>query len=460
MRPRTLLVLFLVVAGLAAFVWFIERDLPSSEDRREQSRKLVVLDPGEVDEVVLDTGGERVHLERVADRDSAVTEWRLVDPPLGRADAEEVLVLLEGIADLEKQRTLEEGSREELGLTQPRARVRLGGESVALTLSLGSRVPASENSIAEVGAGPPFYVVSDSFFSDIARGPDEWRSRDAVPVERDRIRMIDVLLPAPGLSLAREDGDSNFELLAPVEDEADESRVRKLVSGVVDMEIEEFLDAAGAAPELESPAASVRIRVEGSDDPIDLSIAPRDTPDGAAETADSASAVAVRVDGRTFLAKTDLAAQLAVPALAWRSPKWSAHRTFEIEAVEILQPGESMTLARSEGQWLSDGSELPYATADGLLRSIVDATGTPTDTSLGPDAVPELEIKLVTADAEENLRLFRASAGGLAERLDRRALLRLEEDTVEKLLAKLEELRAASVAAAEDDPESMSDDAE
>ena len=33
MRPRTLLILLVLVLGLGAFIWFYERELPSSEER-------------------------------------------------------------------------------------------------------------------------------------------------------------------------------------------------------------------------------------------------------------------------------------------------------------------------------------------------------------------------------------------------------------------------------------------
>jgi hypothetical protein len=40
MKPRTLLVLAVLAAGLGAFIWFVDRDLPSSEERAELGKKL------------------------------------------------------------------------------------------------------------------------------------------------------------------------------------------------------------------------------------------------------------------------------------------------------------------------------------------------------------------------------------------------------------------------------------
>ena len=45
MKPRTVVLLALVVAALGAFIWFVERDLPSSEERAERSRKVLPVEP-------------------------------------------------------------------------------------------------------------------------------------------------------------------------------------------------------------------------------------------------------------------------------------------------------------------------------------------------------------------------------------------------------------------------------
>lgn len=48
MRPKTLALLTLIVAALAAFIYFHERRLPSSEERRERAGRLVTLEANEV----------------------------------------------------------------------------------------------------------------------------------------------------------------------------------------------------------------------------------------------------------------------------------------------------------------------------------------------------------------------------------------------------------------------------
>lgn len=70
MKPRSLIVLALVVAGLAAFIAFYERELPSSDERRERQDQVLDVDAAEVDAVILRRPGEKT--VELRDRKSVV----------------------------------------------------------------------------------------------------------------------------------------------------------------------------------------------------------------------------------------------------------------------------------------------------------------------------------------------------------------------------------------------------
>lgn len=98
MRPKTLLILALVVLVLGAFIWFYERDLPGSEERAEQAKKVLGgLESRDVEAVEIAWEDRRVRLERPtpeeaengdgkdAGEDGAEDafpeeRWRLVEP--------------------------------------------------------------------------------------------------------------------------------------------------------------------------------------------------------------------------------------------------------------------------------------------------------------------------------------------------------------------------------------------
>ena len=163
MRPRTLLVLLAVVLAVGAFIAFYERDLPGSEERGEQEKRVLPgLVAAEVTALTIEQGGEAVALARVtpgdagggdadgggadeADGDGEGAlggEWRLTAPAGlagARADGAAVEGLLGTLAALEKTRTLEDYDPADLGLDAPRARVVLEGpDGGPIRLAVGS----------------------------------------------------------------------------------------------------------------------------------------------------------------------------------------------------------------------------------------------------------------------------------------------------------------------------------
>ena len=448
MRPRTLIVLFALVAGVGALIWFFERELPSTDERAKLSKKLVRLEPDSVRAIVLTAGEQRLRLERAGpvgnagDAGDQSAEWMLTQPRTGRADSREVEDFLRRIRDLKKQRTLQDGSRDQLGLDQPRAEIALEIESGDIILRFGGKIPASSNTIVEVGNGPPFYVVSDSLFEDTAREPNGWRSRDAIPIQESRIEKIEVLNPGTGVVLERS-GES-FRLVEPIEDLADEDRVSTLLSALIELEIEEFVDQPDRV--FEGGAAAVRLTIAGEEEPLLVEI-------------DSSTAAgdltAVRVGGQVFKADTDLASLLELAPADWRSTSWSDRNIFETESFRVVRSGGESRYERRDGEWWRGDVGIQYSLASAFLRALTGARGVPVDSpvglgasaageshEVGAEGEAEIEIDLESSGSKETLRLWADAEGHLAERSGRATLIRLDSDSAEAFFAKLEALEA------------------
>lgn len=440
MRPRSLLVLFALVAGLGGFIWFFERELPSTDERFEQTKMLVRLDTDSVRVILLTAGEQRSRLERTApssdasdagDASGASGEWVLTEPRTGRADADEVRAFLERVQELEKERTLTDVSGGQLGLDSPRAEVKIETESEDIVLRFGSEIPASSNTIVEVGSGPPFHVVADSLFEDIARDPNDWRSRDAIPIERFRIDRIEILNPPSGVTLERtEDG---FRLVEPIEDPADDERVSSLLTALVELEIEEFVDTPSS--DFDTTPSAVRLTIANVAEPVLVEIASSEAAEGL---------VAVRVDGQVFKAETDLASLLEFLPAEWQSTSWSDRDVSEIEAFRIVRSGNESGFERREGKWLRGDVEIEYSNASAFLYAITGAKGVPVGSVPSHSGeTPELEIDLESSGETQVLRLWADGDGYLGERKGRAALIQLAQESAEDLFAKLEALESA-----------------
>ena len=146
MRLRTLALLFLLVAGLLAFIALYEGELPSSDDRLELAKRVLRFEPDEVRGLTLERGDSAVRFARVeaaAGAEDGEASWWLREPFDALADRSAVEELVDQLIRLEKGRTLEAIEPAELGLVDPRGRLALDTTDGPLELLIGSEVPAS-----------------------------------------------------------------------------------------------------------------------------------------------------------------------------------------------------------------------------------------------------------------------------------------------------------------------------
>lgn len=507
MKPRTVVVLALVVAVLGAFIWFVERDLPSSEERAERSRKVLPVEPEEVEAVVVEWGSERVRLERVVaggDQDGGggdgeedgtgggldPDEWRITEPLQARADRSAVDGLLTAVTGLDKERTIEDADPAEVGLAEPRGRVTLVTGDGERTLRVGLDVPASENVLVSLAEEPEVHVTARSFIARLERRPGEWRSKDVFAVARDDVTRVRLRAAADGgertVVLARGEG-GQFHLEEPVSDVAAADAVDRLLSDLVTLRAQRFLDGTGDRP----ADAGAEAQPESAPDPADFGLEPpravveaelRDEGEplrvelGAAVEG-GGQAVYARAGDQLFETVTDLDEAAARPAREWRSRSWTELRSFDVDRIEASGPeGEpTLVLTRDGTDWKRGGETIPYTAGSDLVFAVTDADGELADGVRKDLGEPLVLFELVSREGREvTLTLFpgREAPAGTAPEGDggggegeaggrvhparssaREALLVLPADTVDEILQSLEEVRTAEPAAAEAETE-------
>lgn len=478
MKPRTLAVLAAVVAALGAFVWFYEQKLPSSEERAEQSKRVLGVEADDIQGITIEWDGKRVRLER--DRPSAAAvasepgaaglglpasggdrAWRLVEPLTGPADRAAADRLAETLAMLEKERTLEDADRGDLGLEVPRAKVTLAisgadgsaqaGERV---LEIGAAIPASSTMVVAIPGGTDAYVVGSGLFTEIAKAPGDWRSRELFTGERDRIARMTLATPTAQVMLAKR-GDS-FWLESPAADRADRDLVNGLLSDLVGLRASSFVDApaAGAAPGPETglapPLGSLEVVLDGEERPLRVELG---NPIAGGQRYARVGSQVVQTDSRLLEA-------IERPAAAWRSPLLSGFEVFRVDAAEFTDAQGTVKVERAGPDWrrsvrgaagdqaetvaFTPVSDLLYAVTSARASRVADAREAP---SLGAAlAQPLLTATLTAGDQRaETIRLYPALADGTTPALvsGRDSVLLLPAETAPDITGKLEILRRA-----------------
>ena len=478
MRPRTLLILLVLVLGLGAFIWFYERELPSSEERAEQAKKVLSFDKEDVRKVTLESPAGKVVFERViqpgedekdekdkkdekegkeAPGEEALGEpestWKITAPMQARADAFAVDGLLTSLAGLEKDRTLEEVDRKAQGLDKPRATARIETKDGTRVLQLGAAVPTGGKLIAAVEGEDESYVVSDTIWSQIDREPGSWRDRQLFRAGRDAIARI--ALTGPGgerLVLAQQNG--RFRIESPFADRADKTMVDDLYADLSGLTAEKFVDQPQLAPAemgqmgLQPPQRVVEVtfrdgepvRIElGS--PVSSEPAPPSDPSAPPPPA----SIYARVGTQLIESRTRLAQTAAKPAPEWRAHGLSAFEVYEIEAVTVRDGKGPLHLIRAGTDWKRGEETISYVPVSDFLFAL---TGAQAGRLLTPQEAGTLGQPVLTVDLDakaagkETVTLYPARADGVPARVSGRdPVLLLPKEKLQEILARLGDVR-------------------
>ncbi len=441
MKTRTLVILALVAVGLGAFIWFVERDLPSTEERAKAEKKVLQgLETKDVVGVSVETGEQKVSLVRQGEADAPT--WRIEAPLEARADRNVVEGLVQRLIDLESRRRLDGAARADFGLATPVRRFVLttaAGAEVAL--EVGDAAPVGEGVVVARGGSDDLFLVDAAIAADLDKPAGDWRDRQLVPVLRTEVASL--RLGSQGVLLA-ERGDQ-FWVEAPVVDRADEDHVNALFATLSSARAERFVDEPTVLAELglDPPQAELEVVVEGQETPIRIAWGSATGPEGGRFWAS--------VDGQVVETTADLATHLARTPAEWRSRAWTATRSFDVERVDLGSGGPDVTVTRAENgsDWLRGTEQIGYAAVSDLLYAITSARAVevadPGAVSVGETSAVALTLTNKEGDRVEGLRLHQVGDQWWGPAPGREALLRFDAAWVAELQAKIAAVRDAEV---------------
>jgi len=467
-KPKTLALLALLVGGFAAFIFLYERELPGTDERRQRAGRLLPVEADQITSLEIEWQGSTVRFEREAAA-AAATEstpaapppaapaWKIVAPLAARADRAAVDRLAGDLTRLEVARSLADAQRAEVGLAPPRGKLTWKTADGEGWIEIGGAVPASQNVVVAAADRADLAVVPGWFVAELGKPAGDWRAREALGLSREAVRTLR-LAPAGGpvLELARQ--GTGFAVTAPYTDAADRDRADPLLSDLIALRVERFLDpplAAEAEAALAAPVGRIEIGVEGGGAPLTVEIGGELAAGGGRY---------LRVGGQAFEAKTTLAEALARDPEEWRSRGWTSFESFRVERLKISDRSGELDLARAGADWTRDGVKIPYPEVGDLLYALTSARAEqvlpPSAAMAYPPGSPTLTVTLADADGrEEVLTLHAAVAEGVPARVSGRDVVLLlpgrVADEVEGKIAAIRAVKPLSGAAADEGEKSQ-----
>lgn len=436
MRQRTSIILAVVAAVMAGFIYLYERNLPTTAELEEREDRLIPgFDRDRVDRIVLGSGEERVELARDSAEPDAgplgsVGSWRLTHPRELDADPEAVDELLNAIDWLERRRTVNEpGALEEerYGLEEPRGRValRLRGRDIALIV--GGDAPGEAIYVALEGETDTVYAVDHEFLEQISKGVGDLRNRNFAEIRMREVQAIRV----KGRFHAVRASSNRWNLRTPVEMRADAGAVEDIVRDLERLRVSRFVaddvnDEGLSEYGLNEPSREVSLRLADEEGPLVLLFG--------GECEGHAGEVYATVQGSGTIACIEaevVGEQLGVEPNSLREMRATRLGEDLLESITVAQGSRSLTIRRIGARWrlpavesgeadagAAEGPEADGDSVEALVNALRDLRGEEVTDELeavglaGDEPDSDVRIRLVPEDGGEAETLYFAISEG------------------------------------------------
>jgi hypothetical protein len=240
MKWKTTLVLFVIAAAVFAYLFFVERNRPGTEEAARQAGNVVNFSHEKVNGLVVQNGDDRIDLRRRDDK------WRLEIPIKDQADSSVVNNLLMDIENWQKDAAISAKEMEtdknklaDYGLANPKLRLKLIGPDAPPEIFFGKDAALEGKMYVRFENSKETFLASQSVKKAIDKKPEEFRDRKLSDLIMAQVVRV-VLKTSAGEMELQKKGD-HWDIVKPLHTRADDQKVGDLIAQVTTARIQQFV---------------------------------------------------------------------------------------------------------------------------------------------------------------------------------------------------------------------------
>jgi hypothetical protein len=258
---RSTIALVVVLAGLAAYIYFVTLKTPDGDTAKKTDKVFTGLQADKIEELrITSAGGDAT----TAKKDNGA--WQVLQPVTAKADESEISGITSALASIDVVRVIDENpsNLNEYGLSNPRIQVdfKAAGDKEYRKLFIGEKSPTGADLFARRNDEKKVFLIPA--FQETIFNKDSFALRDKSVLKFDREKVDGVEVAAAGKSLVMAKDGPEWKIKKPVETRADYGSVEGLVGRLQTIQMKSIA-ADQASPAdlkkygLEKPEATVNI---------------------------------------------------------------------------------------------------------------------------------------------------------------------------------------------------------
>jgi len=328
----TTVLLVLVLAGLGAYIYFVESE--RTPGRGEDREKVFAIEADQIEEMTVTAKGESTTLSK------ADGVWKVTAPVMADADATAVSNLAAAVAALEINRLLDEDASNlaDYGLADPRIKIAFKAGSATGEVHFGETTPTQGDMYAVKAGESRVFLVAAYQDTSLAKNTFDLRDKRVLQFDRDKIDTLELTQPgAPAIMLSR--AGNEWFIKAPAAARGDYSAIEGLVTRLSTASMSELVDPN--SPEsfgLETPSAVVTIGTGSTRATLELG-------------AEREGAVYARDTARQLMFKVEpsLATDLSKTLDELRDKELFEFRTFNLLRLQVTRGADAYEFQKVQG---------------------------------------------------------------------------------------------------------------
>lgn len=239
MKPKTTLILFILLIAVGAFYWFWGiKGQEKRERQQELANRILPIQQDAVNQVALVQEGDTTVVYEHTD-----DEWTITHPVQTGADETNIETNLNAFLEAEQKRIIatELTDLKPYGLDRPQAEVIITyNDTGKVSLLIGNENPAGSSVYAKRNDGPSIYTTNTNIISQGKKGLFDLRDRSIAKFDRNAITRI-VISREDGQALEFNKMDGGWRLAEP-QVRAQNSQVSGVLSGLATRQVQQYVE--------------------------------------------------------------------------------------------------------------------------------------------------------------------------------------------------------------------------
>src|SRR5437868_3430476 len=240
MKWKTTLVLFVTAAGVFAYLFFVERNRPGTEEATRQAQNVVNFSRDKVNGIVIQNGDDQIDIRRRDDK------WRLEIPIKDQADGSVVNNLLLDLENWQKDAAISAKEMEadknklaDYGLANPKLRLKLIGPDAPPEIFFGKDAALEGKMYVRFGNSKETFLANQSVKKAIDKKPEDFRDRKLTDLIMAQV--IRVILKTPAGEMELQKNGDHWDIVKPLHTRADDQKVSDMIAQVTTARIQQFV---------------------------------------------------------------------------------------------------------------------------------------------------------------------------------------------------------------------------